>query len=221
MTYAARFSNIDPDLIAFLREQFDARSTLPDERLAILELAKGKLTTDPSRHCGEGLFFTSRVMDWFNLDSFGLSFSHTHRGDGKYDDWLLESDGREPYEGTKVALEIAHLPGRSLDDIFSSFSDPDEMTFDRTHVPVKLAKMGVESLISRSQATRLLTRIERFKYVVFDFSGVDTIGQAFADQIFRVFATEHPEVELLTTNANPQILGMISRAKRAKEDRDM
>jgi hypothetical protein len=53
---------------------------------------------------------------------------------------------------------------------------------------VRLAKYGNDQLISRSQAKRLLARIELFKIVLFDFSGVETIGQAFADEIFRVFA---------------------------------
>jgi hypothetical protein len=38
---------------------------LDDERHAILELSKGKLTSDPSRHNGEGIFFTSRMFDDF------------------------------------------------------------------------------------------------------------------------------------------------------------
>ncbi|HKU28433.1 MAG TPA: ATP-binding protein, partial [Candidatus Sulfotelmatobacter sp.] len=35
---------------------------LLDERHAIFELSKGKLTTDPRNHSGEGIFFTSRMF---------------------------------------------------------------------------------------------------------------------------------------------------------------
>ena len=35
---------------------------LPDQRTALLELAKGKLTSDSQRHSGEGIFFTSRMF---------------------------------------------------------------------------------------------------------------------------------------------------------------
>ena len=35
---------------------------LMDERQALFELSKGKLTTDPDNHTGEGIFFTSRVI---------------------------------------------------------------------------------------------------------------------------------------------------------------
>jgi len=38
-------------------------------------LAKGKLTTDPKRHSGEGIFFSSRMFDEFDILSGGV-FSH-------------------------------------------------------------------------------------------------------------------------------------------------
>jgi hypothetical protein len=41
---------------------------LSDERHAVLELSKGKLTTDPDNHTGEGIFFSSRMFD--DLRSF-------------------------------------------------------------------------------------------------------------------------------------------------------
>jgi anti-sigma regulatory factor (Ser/Thr protein kinase) len=42
---------------------------LANEHEAILELTKGKLTTDPERHTGEGIFFTSRMFDDFTIAS--------------------------------------------------------------------------------------------------------------------------------------------------------
>ena len=36
---------------------------LPDARSALLELSKGKLTTDKKHHAGQGIFFTSRMFD--------------------------------------------------------------------------------------------------------------------------------------------------------------
>jgi anti-sigma regulatory factor (Ser/Thr protein kinase) len=55
-----------------IQDEFD----LLDERHAIFELAKGKLTTDPRNHSGEGIFFTSRMMDKFSIISGGLIFDH-------------------------------------------------------------------------------------------------------------------------------------------------
>ncbi|MGN1149883.1 MAG: STAS-like domain-containing protein [Sutterella sp.] len=39
------------------------------------------------------------------------------------------------------------------------------------------------------------------------------MGQAFADQIFRVFANAHPEVEINVKNANQDILDVIAIVK--------
>ena len=54
--------------------------------------------------------------------------------------------------------------------------------------------------------------------MVLDFSEVTGIGQAFADEIFRVFANAHPEVELLPMNAVPGVQQMIRRAEVARDE---
>lgn len=85
--------------------------------------------------------------------------------------------------------------------------------FTRTEVPVKLLQYKNEGLVSRSQAKRLLARVENFKFVTFDFEGIPTIGQAFADQIFRVFANAHPEVTIDVKNVSKDVLDAIEVAK--------
>ena len=70
-----------------------------------------------------------------------------------------------------------------------------------------------EALLSRSQAKRLITRVDRFIEVVLDFEGVTQIGQAFADQIFRVFKNKHPEVHLTVTNTKTDVKNMIKRVQ--------
>lgn len=45
---------------------------------AVHELFKGKLTTDIENHSGEGIFFTSRVLDGFAAISDGKIFSHNN-----------------------------------------------------------------------------------------------------------------------------------------------
>ncbi|WP_081687044.1 STAS-like domain-containing protein [Chitinilyticum litopenaei] len=82
----------------------------------------------------------------------------------------------------------------------------------KTLVPVRPAMIDNESLVSRSQARRLAARFEGFKMVVLDFDQVEEIGQAFADEIFRVFASDHPDVRLHTLNANTAVQRMIGRA---------
>lgn len=181
---------------------------LLDEQHAILELSKGKLTTDPKRHTGEGIFFTSRMFDSFDILSGGVFFSHEF---GKPEDWILERD--KFGSGTIVWMKIYNHTSRTTRKIFDQYSSGDDYGFNKTVVPVKLAQYGNDKLISRSQAKRLLARIELFKTVIFNFTGIDSIGQAFADEIFRVFANHHPEVELLTTHANSEVRRMIERAK--------
>jgi hypothetical protein len=181
---------------------------LLDERHAILELSKGKLTTDPQNHTGEGIFFTSRMFDCFDILSGGVFFTHQFGDDM---DWLLEMEKFQ--HGTSVWMELNNHTSRTTRKIFDYYSSGDDYGFNKTVVPVKLAQYGDDKLISRSQAKRVLARIELFKIVMFDFNGVETIGQAFADEIFRVFANRHPEIQLFVTRANSAVKRMIERAK--------
>ena len=181
---------------------------LIDERHAILELSKGKLTTDPARHTGEGLFFTSRLFDSFDILSGGVFYTHQF---GVDNDVLLERE--KSLLGTHVFLELNNHTARTTKKIFDQYASPEgDYSFNKTIVPVRLAQYGNDKLVSRSQAKRLLSRVELFQTVIFDFKEVSTIGQAFADEIFRVFASQHPDISLLTNNANSEVRRMISRA---------
>ena len=116
-------------------------------------------------------------------------------------------------------MAIAADSPRTARQVFDAFSSgPDEYAFAKTVVPVRLAKVGDENLISRSQAKRLLLRVDRFRCVMLDFEGVTTIGQAFADEIFRVFSNEHPEVELVAIHAVPEVQQMIRRAEVLRDE---
>jgi len=76
---------------------------------------------------------------------------------------------------------------------------------------------GRDTLISRSQAKQILSRANHFKYIVLDFDGVLTIGQAFADETFRVFASNNPDIVITPTRTNQDIENMIARARRETE----
>lgn len=182
--------------------------SLLDERHAILELSKGKLTTDPKNHSGEGIFFTSRMFDSFDILSGAVYLSHEF---GTEEDWIVERPKEK--SGTVVFLKLNNHTSRSVKKIYEQYSPGEEFGFTKTVVPVVLAKYGNDSLVSRSQAKRLLARVELFKTVIFHYAGVDTIGQAFADEIYRVFANQHPEIEILSSGGNADIKQMISRAK--------
>lgn len=184
---------------------------LTDVRHAILELAKGKLTTDPKAHTGEGIFFTSRMFDHFSILSGALFFSCSV--DGK---WLWE-DKDKSVQGTVVSLEIGRHTERTPKKVFDEYASEDDFGFTRTRFPVGLAAYGDENLISRSQAKRLLNGLERFHEVILDFEGVQTIGQAFADEIFRVYSKEHPQILLSWVRANDDIEAMIRHVKSLTE----
>jgi len=182
---------------------------LSDEMQALFELSKGKLTTDPDNHTGEGIFFTSRVFDEFEIDSKGVNFSH----DDQYEyDIIDESEVPIGDLGTMVRMSILRSNRSKIQDIFDNFAGPDEYQFNKTIIPVRLAQYSNEKLVSRSQAKRLLARVENFEKVVFDFKGVTNIGQAFADEIFRVYVRKYPNIELIPIHMEVSVQKMITKA---------
>jgi anti-sigma regulatory factor (Ser/Thr protein kinase) len=190
-------------------EKISHALNLVDKRQALFELSKGKFTTDPSRHSGEGVFFTSRMFDIFEIDSNGLQFSHTENASH---DWLTESKWLFS-KGTKVYMKIALSSNRTTTEVFQQFMNaPEDYDFSKTIVPMKLAQWGNEHLISRSQAKRLIARFERFKSVILDFNGVAEIGQAFADELFRVYQLAHPAIDIQPINMTLQVERMWLRA---------
>lgn len=188
---------------------------LDDRRHAIFELSKGKLTTDPQGHTGEGIFFTSRMFDKYAILSSEFFFTHDEPGD----DWLLqrEAPNGDKKQGTSILMTISNSSTRSTKEVFDKYTSKGSYGFDRTHVPVSLSLYGDENLVSRSQAKRILARFDRFKEVFLNFKGVDMIGQAFADEIFRVFHEENPNVKIVYVYANNQVKRMIRRVKAQRE----
>jgi hypothetical protein len=180
---------------------------LYDPREAIIELAKGKCTTDPANHTGEGIFFSSKVFDAYDIRSGNLFFMHD---DGKLD---ILTEREKGSHGTLVIMRIDNDSQKASKDVFDRFSSPDEYTFDKTIVPVRLAIHEGEKLVSRSQAKRITMRFEMFRHVILDFDGVSEIGQAFADEIFRVFQNAHPDILMAPVNMTSAVNDMVNRAR--------
>lgn len=170
---------------------------------AIEHLFKGKQTTMPSRHSGQGIFFTSRIADRFEIHSAGLAVVI----DNRKQDQLVKKISN--IKGTQVHFEIRAKTKKRLKDVFDDYTDSN-FEFDRNHVRVKLS--STRELISRSQARKLLAGLEKFRTIVFDFRGVDGIGQAFADEIFRVFPKMNPGCRVEYSNASETVTFMIRRA---------
>jgi hypothetical protein len=104
---------------------------------------------------------------------------------------------------------------KNSDDAIQQFIPALDQEPPKTHVPLRLAQYGEDDLVSRCQAKRVLARFERFEELDLDFSGIESIGQAFADEIFRVYAANHLEIKLVANNANAQVSQTIGRVLAA------
>ncbi|MBN1664399.1 MAG: DUF4325 domain-containing protein [Deltaproteobacteria bacterium] len=170
---------------------------------AIQALLKGKETTAPEAHSGEGIFFTSRIADFMSIRSFEKKLVFDNVG---HDIYVKDT---KSVSGTRVDFVLNVKSKKKLIDLFSQYTDASQQ-FSKTGVKVKLYYQDVD-YVSRSQARRLLIGIEKFKTVEIDFKDVDTIGQAFADEVFRVWQANHKDIKFEIKNANENIMLMINR----------
>ena len=185
------------------------KRNLTSEIEAIQDLLKGKTTTQPHSHTGEGIFFTSKGADTFVLESFGYRL----RIDNTIKDFFIE-EVRPLKKGTKVTFVLDASSKKHLNDVFSDYvTEPGEVGFDKTEIKVRLYASGTV-YISRSQARRILSGLEKFKTVTLDFEKVTTVGQAFADEIFRVFQQKHPEINILPINMAIPVKFMVDRVDK-------
>ena len=181
------------------------RLGLEDDEAALEQLTKGRETTAPERHTGEGIFFTSHMVDRFELDANRLRWIvDTERGD--------QAVGESPeHPGTRVRCEVDPETERTTLEIFDAFVDRDTFEFSRTIVPLRVFRRG-DRFISRSEAKRLGTRLDRFNEAVLDFDGIKEVGQGFVDELFRVWARDHPGTRLLPVNMSPVVERVVLRA---------
>jgi len=178
---------------------------LKSELEAIQDILKGKTTTQPQAHSGEGIFFTSKASDIFVMDSHNLRL----RIDNLANDIFIQEIPKK--RGTKVKFYVNTSSEKLLNNIFKKYqSSSKALSFDKTEVKIKLYTLGT-IYVSRSQARRVLVSLDKFKVIILDFEKVPTVGQAFADEIFRVFAKRHPEIKIKPINMNEAVEFMIKR----------
>lgn len=186
-------------------------NTLED---AMSELFKGKLTTDSKNHSGEGIFFTSRILDNFAAISCDKIFNHSNHRDTLDD--LKNMAGLKYYKnkkGTSIFMRLSNHSTKQLKEVFDMYSDI-EGGFIKTQIPIRnIFENGYP--VSRSQAKRLYNRFEDFEEVILDFTGVSEIGQGFSHELFVVFQNDHPNVKLIVLNANDDVLKMINHVKKS------
>jgi anti-sigma regulatory factor (Ser/Thr protein kinase) len=179
---------------------------LPDEEAAMVELLKGKTTTMPDAHTGEGIFFTSRVGDDFSIRSHR---THIEWKRAKRDVFVSQ---RRYLAGTDIHFVLNRSARHKLEDVFGEFAPAEyDFQFQKTAVMVKLLQTDY---VSRSEARRLLANLEKFREITIDFRDVRSVGQGFADEVFRVFANRHSGIVIHPENANPAIMAMIQHVSR-------
>ncbi len=176
---------------------------------AAAEVTKGKVTTMPSRHSGEGIFFSSKATDRFELTANSLQLLIVARDVNDIAIMEVEQPARV---GTLVAYTVQRPVKKTLATLFAEYTE--EFEFVRTRTVVRLFGLGTD-FVSRSEAKRLLAGLEKFKEVILDFVGVPGIGQGFADEIFRVFAADHPTVRLVPIHMNEPVSFFVNRALAA------
>lgn len=177
---------------------------------AVQELSKGKRTTDPTRHTGKGIFFTSKAVDLFRLTSAGLRWTVDNlRGDVAL--------GSTPVTaGTTVSCRIDPQTERVLADVVRQFTE--DHAFVRTRPLVKLFAIGTD-FVSRSEARRLLDGLDQdFEAVDVDFAGVTDVGQGFVDELLRVWPRAHPGKTVHPLNMNPAVDFMVRRGLRRADE---
>lgn len=178
---------------------------LKNELEAIQDLLKGKQTTAPLAHSGEGIFFTSKVCDTLIIESGRKKLIFNQR---LQDVFINDIKMRK---GTRVVFTISLGSKIKLADVFQQYADS-SYQFNKTKVNIVLYK-NKESYISRSQARRLLVGLEKFKEIALDFQRVDTVGQGFTDEVFRVWQNKYPQIKIDAVNTNQNVDFMIGRAR--------
>jgi len=195
LTFTIR--DIGIGVFSSIAEKFD----LQDEHAALIELIKGKTTTQPHAHSGEGIFFVSRSADRFVLRSHRLQIEW----DRDRDD-VFVSDPRF-LKGTLAQFEIRRDSRTRLENVFAEFAPEEyDYQFQKTRVLVKLLR---RDYVSRSEAKRLLHNLDKFSEIELDMRDVESVGQGFADEVFRVFALAHPGISIRTINAGDAVAAMI------------
>ena len=174
-------------------------------RDAVGELTKGKQTTAPEKHSGEGIFFTSKAVSLFILEGNGQKWIV----DNTIADWSLVPSERT--EGTRVECRIKRDTNTRLIDVFKEFTL--NHNFQKSRPLVKLYEFGT-TFISRSEAKRLMAGLENFSEIDLDFSDVISVGQGFTDEVFRVWQASHPTIKLHPINMSSEVEFMVSRARQ-------
>lgn len=184
---------------------------IADAQHAMLELSKGRLTSQPEAHTGRGLFFSSQLADVFDIHANNTAFQRR-----AWDSTGWQAGRPLPRQGSSIYMAIALDTTRTLDQVLQAWStDGSGIEFDHTTVHLRLLAGPGQALDSRAQARRVAARLPTFKRVEISFEGVSDVGHGFTDELFRVFARARPEVELVPTHMTPRVAALVKSAQNA------
>ena len=171
-------------------------------------LFAGKFTTAKQYHTGEGIFFTSHIMDEFVIYSDDNFFTRNNFTSSQIEDSNLHNFMKMK-NGTIVRMTLSNGTKKVLSEVFDTFAPADE-GFIKTTIPVAHMFSGGNP-VSRSEARRLLGSISLFNDIVLDFSGVEEIGQGFAHELFVLGKQRYPHINLRTIKTCKAVENMITR----------
>lgn len=189
----------------FMKESKNEDISLQD---CVSLLFAGKFTTVQQYHTGEGIFFTSHIMDEFVIYSDDNFFTRNNFASSQIENSNLHNFMNMD-KGTIVRMTLNNDSKKVLSEIFNTFAPADE-GFIKTTIPVSHMFSGGNP-VSRSEARRLLESISVFSDINLDFSGVEEIGQGFAHELFVLGKQKYPHINLRTTNTCKAVENMIKR----------
>jgi len=192
--------------------------------LAMLELGKGKLTTAPDHHSGHGLFFSAQLADVIDIQANGVSYQRRAWEPGQWHGARPRTPAGAARPGTTVYLAIQLQTDRTLEAVLQAHSASGRgYDFARTRVPLALlcgrpAGATDAALLSRAEARRATQRLTQFAHADIDFSGIGHLGHGFADELFRVFRRQHPQIELHAVGMAPEVAAMVESVRGAADE---
>lgn len=190
---------------SFMKESRNESISL---RECVSLLFAGRFTTANQYHTGEGIFFTSHIMDEFIIYSDDNFFTRNNFTSSQIEDSSLH-DFLKMENGTIVRMTLNNNSKKVLSEVFDTFAPVNE-GFIKTTIPVAHMFSGGNP-VSRSEARRLLGSITMFNDIVLDFSGVEEIGQGFAHELFVLGKQKHPNINLKTIGTCKTVENMITR----------
>lgn len=172
---------------------------------ALEKILEGKTTTDTKRHSGEGIFFSSKIAQQFEIISSEIHLII----DNERNDYTLTKCNH--VQGTSIIIILDKENTQLIEHVFKQYTN-DDSQFTKTKIVVELYQHGV-SFVSRSEAKRLLSDLaKKYEHIVFDYQDVKSVGQGFVDQVYRVFAASHPDIKIESIHMNESVTFMVRRS---------